>query len=64
MNDEYPPVIAVPDELSDEAAAKMLEFLYELAHLFETYYAGQLHRYYNCTDERQADLWEDQDPPF
>lgn len=64
MNDQYPPVIALPDELSDEAAAKMLELLYELAHLFETHYAGQLHRYYHCTDERQADLWEEQDPPF
>ena len=64
MNDDYPPLIALPDQLSDEAAAKMLEFLYELAHLFENYYAGQLHRYYSCTDERQADLCEDNDPPF
>ena len=64
MNDEYPPVIALPDELSDEAAAKVLEFLYELTHLFESYYAGQLHRHYNCTDERQANLWEEKDPPF
>ncbi len=37
---------------------------YEVAHLFESYYAGQLHRYYHCTDERQADLWEEKDPPF
>ncbi len=64
MNDNYPPVITLPDELSDEAAAKMVEFFYDLAHVFESYYAGQLHRYYHPTDDRQADLWEEQDPPF
>ena len=64
MNDNYPPLIALPDELSDEAAAKMLEFLYELAQLFESTYAAQLHRYYRRTNERQADLWDEKDPPF
>ena len=64
MNDNYPPLITLPDELSDEAAAKMTEFLYELARLFESHYAGQLLRYYHRTDVRQADLWPDQDPPF
>ncbi len=28
---EHPPLIALPTELSDEAAAKLLEWLYELA---------------------------------
>jgi len=64
MNDHYPPVVTVPEGLPDEAAAKLLEFLYEFANVFESYYAGQLHRYYHCTDERQADLWQEQDPPF
>ncbi len=64
MNDDYPPMITLPEELSDEAAAKMVEFLYELANVFESCYAGQLHRYYRHPDERQADLWEEQDPPF
>ena len=64
MNNDYPPTVNLPGELSDEAAAKMLEFLYEFANIFESYYAGQLHRYYHSTDERQADLWPDQDPPF
>ena len=64
MNDDYPPMITLPEELSDEAAAKMVEFFYDLAQVFESYYAGQLHRYYHPTDERQADLWEEQDPPF
>ena len=62
MNENYPPVITLPEELSDEAAVKMLEFLYEIANLFESHYAGQLHRHYHPTDERQAELWED--PPF
>ena len=42
----------------------MLDFLYEFASLFESYYAAQLHRYFSCTDDRQAQLWEDKDPPF
>ncbi len=64
MNDDYPPMITLPEELSDEAAAKMVEFLYELANVFESCYAGQLHRYYHQPDGRRADLWEEQDPPF
>ena len=64
MNNHAPPLIAVPNDLSDEAAAKMLEFLYELTHLLENHYTDQLHRYHNATDERQVDLWVDADPPF
>lgn len=64
MNEPYPPVITLPEELPDEAVAKLLEFLYELAELFESHYAAQLHRYYHRPDERQAELWEDTDPPF
>jgi len=62
MNDPYPPVVAVPEGLSDEAAAQLLEFLYDLARVFENHYAGQLHRYYHSPDQRQLDLWRD--PPF
>jgi len=64
MNDIYPPVITLPDELSDEAAAKMLEFLYNTTRILESYYAGQLHRYYHRPDERQSNLWDEPDPPF
>ena len=42
----------------------MLAFLYELAHLIESHYADQLHRYHNRPDARQADLWSETDPPF
>jgi len=58
------PVITLPDDLSDEAAARMLELLYELARLLEHHYAGQLLRYYHRPDQRQPDLWDGQDPPF
>ena len=64
MNHHHPPLIALPLDLSDEAAAKMLEFLYELTQHFESLYAGQLYRYHNAADKQQADLWDDTDPPF
>ena len=41
-------------ELSDEAAAKLLDFLYELVTGFENAYFDQLHRYY-ATAESPAD---------
>ena len=56
MNHHHPPLIALPLDLSDEAAAKMLEFLYELTQRFESLYAGQLYRYHNAIDKQQADL--------
>ena len=62
MSGPYPPVVTVPDGLSDEAAAQLLEFLYDLAGVLESHYAGQLHRHYHGTDQRQLDLWRD--PPF
>ncbi len=39
------PIVCLPMELSDEAAAKLIEFLYELADSLERHYAGQLMRY-------------------
>ena len=65
MPDEYPPRIALPTELSDEAAAQLLEFLYELATALESHYTAQLLRYYHRhDDERQQPLWPDDEPPF
>ena len=63
-NLDYLPLISPPTELSDEAAAQLLEFLYELARVLESHYAGQLHRYYHPVDEPQTDLWPEHDPPF
>jgi hypothetical protein len=62
--DEYPPLIALPTELCDEAAAQLLEFLYELAAAVESQYTGQLLRYYHQDDERQQPLWPNDEPPF
>jgi hypothetical protein len=39
------PIVCLPLELSDESAAKLIEFLYELADALERHYAGQLMRY-------------------
>jgi len=41
-------------ELSDEAAAQLLDFLYEFVTAFENAYFDQLHRYY-ATSESSAD---------
>ncbi len=64
MYRDYPPLVSLPTDLSDEAAAKLLEFLYELAQALENHYAAQIKRHYHPGDDRQPDLWDDQDPPF
>ena len=64
MNHQPPPLIAVPLDLSDEAAAKLIDFLLQIAHQMENHYSEQLYRYHNAIDERQPDLWSDTDPPF
>lgn len=61
---EYTYAIALPHELSDEAAAQLLEWLYELTAQFEDLYGAQLQRYYQCTDPRQQPLWREDEPPF
>lgn len=63
MSRDYLP-LALPDELSDEAIAQLIECLYDLACCLENHYAGQLQRYYASCDERQRELWPEQDPPF
>lgn len=59
---EHPPLMPLPAELSDEAAAQLLEWLYELAAHLESHYAAQLQRYYHRSDRRP--LWPDNEPPF
>ena len=59
--------LCLPVDLSDEAAAKLIEFLYELTEALETRYYTQLHRYYheNHIDQRDLDpAPEPNDPPF
>ena len=61
------PLVCLPTDLSDEAAAKLVEFLQELTDALERHYFAQLRRYYNPTDISQRNLDpapEPTDPPF
>jgi len=61
------PLVCLPTELSGEAAAKLVEFLYELTEALERHYGAQLQRYYHPCDRAQRDLdlaTEPTDPPF
>ena len=57
------PLVALPENLDDEAAAALLAFFYEAARVLEDHYPGQLLRHYHRPDARQCTLWDD-DPPF
>lgn len=48
-----------PPELSDEAAAKMLDLLQELTTAFENHYTHQLRRYYQPDLPTNLDLFDD-----
>ena len=64
VNHQPLPLIDIPLDLSDGAAAKLIDFLLQIAHQLENHYSEQLYRYHNGIDEQQADLWSDTDPPF
>ena len=59
------PLVCLPVDLSDEAAAALVEFLHELSEAFERHYAAQLMRYYH---DRPSDIVphdvDDPDTPF
>ena len=55
------PRLCLPIDLSDEAAAKFIEFLHELTAAMGRHYCAQLLRYYHHNDIAQRDL--DLDPP-
>ena len=46
MNEQPPSIWLDKPELSDAAAAQLLDLLYELLTAFENAYFDQLHRYY------------------
>lgn len=46
----------LPDDLEDEAAARILAFLYNLAAALENRYAAQIMRYYRNIDPEQPEL--------
>jgi hypothetical protein len=61
------PLLCLPIDLSDEAAAKLVEFLHELTETLERHYCAQLRRYYNANDISQHNLDitpAPTDPPF
>jgi hypothetical protein len=57
----------LPTELSDEAAAQLIDFLYELAEALERHYAGQLirrdHEQHPVAQPSEPEL-PLRDPPF
>jgi len=61
------PIVCLPVDLSDEGAAKLLEFLYALTEAIETHYAGQLLRYahrYEPASAPDTSQTNNLDPPF
>ena len=61
------PLLCLPIDLSDETAAKLVEFLHEITEALERHYCAQLRRYYHANDISQRDLDpapEPTDPPF
>ena len=56
------PLVCLPVDLSDEAAAKLVEFLHELTEAIERHYYAQLNRHYSATHCAQDDL-DTSDPP-
>ena len=59
------PLVCLPMDLSDDAAAAFVEFLHELSEAFERHYSAQLMRYYHDgpTDSAQHEV-DDSDTPF
>lgn len=63
------PLICLPVDLSDEAAAKLIEYLREFTDALESHYHAQLRRYYQPTYHDQQDIdtndhMDSADPPF
>ena len=60
------PLVCLPTELSGEAAAHLVEFLYELTEAIERHYAAQIRNHYHPENDQytlnlQAPT---DDPPF
>jgi len=58
-----PPLLALPEQLDDTAAAALHAFFLEAARSIEHHYAAALTRHTHDPDPRQCALWDD-DPPF
>lgn len=59
---------AEPPTLSDQGAAEMLDFLYDLVNAFENHYACQIQRHYQSGEPPPEpdpfDNFDDDLPPF
>ena len=64
MNADSRPCIPLPEDLTDEEAAALIAWLYNVARVLESHYAGQLLRHHRRPDERQHCLWPEDGPPF
>jgi hypothetical protein len=49
------PLVCLPLDLPDAAAAELVEFLHQLTEALERHYAGQLHRYYTAADQHDGE---------
>jgi hypothetical protein len=61
------PLVCLPLDLPDAAAAELIEFLHQLTAALERHYCGELHRHYNAVDERDGEHpppSSTADPPF
>lgn len=63
MHHDHLPVLLLPTDLDDHAAAALLECLYEAARLIENHYVDPLRRHRHA-DQRPQLLWPDDQPPF
>jgi hypothetical protein len=61
------PLVCLPEDLCDQAAAQLFEFLQELTLTFERHYSAQIQRYYAPRLAQQLHFpfhSRDEDPPF
>ena len=56
------PILCLPLDLSDEAAASLIEFLYAVTEALEHHYCGQLLRYAHRNDRDPGPSPFDEDP--
>jgi hypothetical protein len=55
------PIVCIPLDLPDQAAASLVEFVHDLTDALERHYLSQLHRH---TQSRRAENRKPEHPPF
>ena len=63
------PIVCIPLDLPDQAAASLVEFFHDLSQALERHYFSQLHRHYQARRPENRDpdypaVGADPDPPF